>query len=303
MYYTEVPLSDQNITEVTEDESENSELQKAFEEMRKLDERLSVEVCKEKEIRRQRKELQAKLWQDFLENKPAGHHECADEALNTKLFLALEAHTGEKKHFSSVFETEVTDCEHVGDNQCLGETGKWRGAFDSAQKKRLAELLRQIDDEEEESGSRGPDSEDTVRAGSVLTGHGYTPGLPDLEKLIDIDSKIHLLLPAEDYHLLQSSYTNISQVGWKCDGERQPGEKVLQDIKERREQELRLQEIQQQLEILDCSQEMINEPPPLTEERLRSLLDECELVESWIQDRERNETTSGDLEKENHSSF
>lgn len=47
-----------------------------------------------------------------------------------------------------------------------------------------------------------------------------------------------------------------SEIGWKCDGDPQPGEKVLQDIKERRGQERRLQEIQQQLEILGRGQEM-----------------------------------------------
>lgn len=47
-----------------------------------------------------------------------------------------------------------------------------------------------------------------------------------------------------------------SEVGWKCDGDPQPGEKVLQDIKERKGQERRLQEIQQQLEILGQGQEM-----------------------------------------------
>lgn len=41
-----------------------------------------------------------------------------------------------------------------------------------------------------------------------------------------------------------------------CDGDPQPGEKVLQDIRERRGQERRLQEIQEQLEILGQSQEM-----------------------------------------------
>lgn len=47
-----------------------------------------------------------------------------------------------------------------------------------------------------------------------------------------------------------------SEVGWKTDGDLLPGEKVLQDIKERRGQEKRLQEIQQQLEILSQSQDM-----------------------------------------------
>lgn len=37
----------------------------AFEEMRRLDEILSKMIFREKEAERQRKELQAKLWEDF----------------------------------------------------------------------------------------------------------------------------------------------------------------------------------------------------------------------------------------------
>lgn len=55
--------SDQPHSEAAEDENEDLELQRAFEEMRRLDEILSAEIFKEKEIRRQRKELQAELWQ------------------------------------------------------------------------------------------------------------------------------------------------------------------------------------------------------------------------------------------------
>lgn len=51
-----------------------------------------------------------------------------------------------------------------------------------------------------------------MRAVSVLTGHGYTPEPSDLEKLIDIDSKIHVFHPVEEYQSIQSSYTNMSQV-------------------------------------------------------------------------------------------
>ena len=47
-------------------------------------------------------------------------------------------------------------------------------------------------------------------------------------------------------------------IGWKCDGDPQPEEKVLQDIKERRGQERRLQEIQQQLVVLITDQGGIN---------------------------------------------
>ena len=47
-------------------------------------------------------------------------------------------------------------------------------------------------------------------AASDLTGQVYTPVPSDLEQLIDINSKIRLLLPVEEFVSVQSSYTNIS---------------------------------------------------------------------------------------------
>ncbi|XP_072221796.1 fibrous sheath-interacting protein 1 [Leuresthes tenuis] len=342
------PDKDQPNIAVTGDENGDSKLQRAFKEMRRLDEILNAKLCKQKEIQRQRKDLQAKLWQDLL-NEPERRSECAQEALNTKLFLALEARTGaeEEGDFVPVFETQVPYCEHDGDDQCLEQNekrpasltesfevsfedvgdnqvkGSHCGASESknkqkdfikrnmelasgeegqvflthAEKERLAELLREIDEEEEDC-ARGTGNEEALRAVSVLTGQGYTPEPSELEQLIEIDSKICLLLPIEEFYSAQSSYTNLnmsqgfgSKIGWKCDGIQQPGEKVLQDIKERREQETRLQEIQQQLEILGHGQEMADESPTLTEEELISLLSECELTESWSQDHKMNETT------------
>ncbi|XP_013867648.1 fibrous sheath-interacting protein 1 isoform X2 [Austrofundulus limnaeus] len=327
--------TDQSHTEAAEDDDKDSELQRAFEEMRRLDEILSAENSKEKEIRRQRKELRAKLWQELL--KETNHSECAFEALNTKRFLALEARTGtEEENIVSLFETEIP--EQDGDRLCFeqsfitsttslkddqledsknfksehkqkdfikrnielvsGEVGQV--CLTPAEKERLADLLREIDEVEEEDSVEGPDRE-ALWTALVLTDHGYTPEPSDLEHLIQIDSKICLLLPTDELNSLQSSYTSFSKsqglgsdVGWKCDRDRQPGEKVLQDIKERREQERRLQEIQQQLEILGLSQEMTNETPDLTKEQLLGLLDECELTESWISDHQRNEATSWD---------
>lgn len=45
---------------------------------------------------------------------------------------------------------------------------------------------------------------------SVLEGHGYTPQPSDLEQLTDIDTKMRLLLPAEESLSVQSSYTNFN---------------------------------------------------------------------------------------------
>ncbi|KAM9354870.1 fibrous sheath-interacting protein 1 [Pholidichthys leucotaenia] len=321
-----------------EKESQDPKLQKAIEKMKRLDEMLSAEILKHREIQCQRKELQARLWQELWLNKPEGHRECSHETLNTRLFLALEEPTGteEDDDHVPVFKTQVLDCEHQDGRHLeqskkgpdtltesfeLGhgdtEQGRYEGSrcgdsiplnkqkdfvrrnvelasgeggevfLTQAEKKRLDELLREID-EVEEDGAKGADGEDSMWAVSVLTGQGYTLEPSDLEQLIDIDSKIRLLLPVGELHSVENSFTNLSmcqgsgsEASWKCDGDRQPGEKVLQDIKESRGQERRLQEIQRQLELLDQGQEMTSDSPDLTEEQLFSLLEQCELTESW----------------------
>nr|XP_020469585.1 fibrous sheath-interacting protein 1 isoform X2 [Monopterus albus] len=305
----EGPDRDHCHVDVTDEDKKDSKLNRAIKEMKRLDDILNAKICREKEVKRQRKELQAKLWQEFLQNKPKGHSESAHEAMNTRLFLALEAPTGaeEEADFVPLFETEVPDCEHDKDSQhqqsekrteCsfeagYGETreekfessqcglskGKKKQDFvkrnielvsgeegqvllTQAEKEHLAELLQETDEEEEDS-ARGADSEEDMWALSSVIAQGYTPDPSDLEQLIDIDSKMHLLLPLEEFLSVRSPRTNFSMsqgygsdVAWKCYGDPQPGEKVLQDIKERREQERRLQEIQQQLEILSQGQEM-----------------------------------------------
>ncbi|PWA16486.1 hypothetical protein CCH79_00004563, partial [Gambusia affinis] len=247
-------------------ENEDSKLQRAFEEMRRLDEILSAEIFKKNKIRCQRKELQAKMWQE-LQRNPDRYSKCAHEALNTKLFLALEAHTctKEEDHYTPLFDTQVPDCEHDGDNQGLQQdvpystaekppyslTSSFEGSsanndglrfvesnsktsktknkqkdfvqrnielassdvgqvrLTHAEKERLAELLQEINEEEEDSAS-GTDSEEAVWATSVSAGQGYTPEPSDLEHLMEIDAKIRLLLPAEELHSRQSSNTDLS---------------------------------------------------------------------------------------------
>ncbi|KAM4540822.1 fibrous sheath-interacting protein 1 isoform 2-T2 [Fundulus diaphanus] len=283
-------------SEITDEQNEDSKLQQAFEEMRRLDEILSAEIFKEKEIRRQRKELQAKLWKE-LQRKTDRYSECAQEALNTKLFLALEAHPCKEAEdrFAPLFETQVPDCEHDGGDQGLDQTEKqpdsltesFKGNSASiggfqfvesnsktpktknkerdfvqrnielvsseagempltrAEKARLAELLQEINEEEKGSAS-GTDSKEAMWATSASAGQGYTPEPSDLEQLMEIDSKIRLLLPAAEFHSLESSYTDLS-----------------------------------------VSQ---NESADLIEEQLLCLLGECERTKSWSRDNQRNGT-------------
>lgn len=56
---------------VLDEPGEDVELQRAIEEMNRLDEILSEMVRKEKEAKRQRKALQMKLWQELLVDSTA----------------------------------------------------------------------------------------------------------------------------------------------------------------------------------------------------------------------------------------
>ncbi|KAK7904961.1 hypothetical protein WMY93_017568 [Mugilogobius chulae] len=325
---------------------ENVKIQKAIEEMRRLDEVLSLKTVQEQEAKRRREKLRNELWQELLQNTPKGRSECAREASNTRSFLALDVFTSkvhkEELNFEPVFHTEAPDCNadshhhhyvvnsrssilSVNDEEsetkfvgieerdfqgkCCEASNRKQKHKDFVQrnielisgeggqeilthleKERLDKLLREIDQEEEDC-ARGSDAEDDVWAVSVSSGQGYTPEPPDLRHLHDIDTRIRLLLPVEEFASLQASFSNLSEfqgrgsgAGWRTEGDPLPGEKALKDIKERRGQERRLQEIQQQLQRLSRGQDMTDEDPELTQEQLQGLLEECELAETWSSD-------------------
>ncbi|XP_072313213.1 fibrous sheath-interacting protein 1 isoform X2 [Eucyclogobius newberryi] len=275
---------------------EDVNLQKAIEEMRRLDEILSLKAVQEQEAKRQRKELRNKLWQELL-NTPKGRSECALESSNTRSFLALDAPASkvheEELNYEPVFETEAPDCDgdiHHVNSRSIRSAGNvesetyfleteqvfFQGSHCEAskskkkhkdfvkrnielisseggqevltqpEKERLDELLREIAQEEEDC-ARCADAEDYVWAVSAWTGQGYTPEPPDLQNLNDIDSRIRLLLPVEEFASLQASFSNLSE---------------FQD-----------------------------EVPDLTEEQLQSLLEECELAETWTSDIDANDFT------------
>ncbi|KAJ0062713.1 hypothetical protein NL108_004339, partial [Boleophthalmus pectinirostris] len=180
---------------------EDLKLQKAIEEMRRLDEILSFKTVQGQEAKRQRKEIRDKLWQELLQNTPKGRSECAHEASNTRSFLALDALTAkvhkEEVNYEPVFETEAPDCdddrkhvveslpetdfmdieqEHSQGSHCEGSKIKKKHkdfvkrnielisaeggqeVLTQLEKERLDELLREIDQEEEDC-ARGADAE------------------------------------------------------------------------------------------------------------------------------------------------
>ncbi|XP_053801364.1 fibrous sheath-interacting protein 1 isoform X2 [Vidua chalybeata] len=142
------------------------------------------------------------------------------------------------------------------------------------ERKRLTELLKDTED-----GSELQDLEDNVAVWQA-PGEGYTPELMEFHLLHEIDSKLQLLLSDGEFPALSSSSSRCSSqiyqeplVYANRSLETIPGEKVLRDNKEKRDQQNRLKEIDYQLECLGRS--LTEEQTSLSEEQLKTLLEEC----------------------------
>ncbi|NXQ67796.1 FSIP1 protein, partial [Quiscalus mexicanus] len=142
------------------------------------------------------------------------------------------------------------------------------------ERKRLTELLKDTED-----GTELRDLEENVPVWQA-PGEGYTPELMEFHLLNEIDNMLHLLLSDGEFPALSSSSSKCpSQIYQEPlvyasrSLETIPGEKVLRDNKEKRDQQNRLKEIDYQLESLERS--LTEEQMSLSEEQLKTLLEEC----------------------------
>ncbi|XP_040457738.1 fibrous sheath-interacting protein 1 isoform X1 [Falco naumanni] len=141
------------------------------------------------------------------------------------------------------------------------------------ERKRLVELLKDTEDGIEFQGLE----EDL--SGWLAPGEGYTPELMDFH-LNEIDIKLQVLLSDGDFSAISSSCSKPpsqiyqeSLVYANRSLEPVPGEKVLRDNKEQRDQQNRLKEIDHQLKSLERN--LTEEQTGLSEEQLKTLLEEC----------------------------
>ncbi|XP_076983540.1 fibrous sheath-interacting protein 1 isoform X2 [Tamandua tetradactyla] len=116
------------------------------------------------------------------------------------------------------------------------------------EKKRLTELLKDLDD-----GDSGLSSSEGDQSGWLVPGEGYTLAIEEHQQLADIDIKLQEL---SAFSLTVSSFPlRIESLNDQVDHsngddrntEITPGEKVLQNTKEQRDQQNRLREIDEKL--------------------------------------------------------
>ncbi|XP_057199240.1 fibrous sheath-interacting protein 1 isoform X2 [Triplophysa rosa] len=146
------------------------------------------------------------------------------------------------------------------------------------ERERLEELLKDLEEDQNNTDSSSHTPK-VVSSLCVVSGEGFTPEPSELDSLLHIDSRLQLLLPVKDVLSarippadLSSSPMRLPSLDEMKMGDR--GERVLLDVRETREQERRLRDIQQQLQVLDETEP--SNPIHLSDDQLKNLLLKCE---------------------------
>lgn len=288
--------------EDSEEENEDPEMRKAIRKMKKLDRILAHKVSAEREVKQKGRELHQRLWQEL---QAESLHISSTEAENTRRFLSLTPsdclECDEEDVFVPVFETEVVDLKtevnsrpepeecveaagHAEVGQEVTEDRRHTGASHSKsrhdfvkknielagasgssvfltqqEKERIEDLLKDLEEELLE--------EPQLVLSSLSAGQGFSPEPSERHTLFNIDSRLQLLLPMQDFLSVRSSSSQGSL-------EESTGDQGLWTMRQRRDEERRLREIQEQLQILEETQE--SSTVCLSAEQLKNLLLDCE---------------------------
>ncbi|XP_051723491.1 fibrous sheath-interacting protein 1-like isoform X3 [Ctenopharyngodon idella] len=137
------------------------------------------------------------------------------------------------------------------------------------ERERIEELLKDLEEEQSDSDLL---AEPQAVSSSLSAGEGFSPEPSELHSLLHIDSRLQLLLPVQDFLSVRSRCSEHCPSQGSL--EENTGDRVLWDMRQRREEERRLREIQQELQLLEETQQ--NSSFRLSDDQLRNLLLDCE---------------------------
>ncbi|XP_006831967.1 PREDICTED: fibrous sheath-interacting protein 1 [Chrysochloris asiatica] len=163
------------------------------------------------------------------------------------------------------------------------------------EKKRLVELLKDLDDAD--SGRCSSEGDPT---GWLVPGEGYMLATAEHQQLAEIETKLQKLFAASPtISSFPSRFENQDNQEpiLKDEGrnmEINPGEKVLRNTKEQRDQQNRLKEIDERLRRM--KENVLDSTSLLSEEQLKSLLDECIIKQQSINRRLSSGRENKDIE-------
>ncbi|KAH0620585.1 hypothetical protein JD844_021212, partial [Phrynosoma platyrhinos] len=255
---------------------------KAIKKMKKLDEILANKQSQERAIKKQGRELRRKLWEEFQCTTSRSSSVITEEVENTSRFLALasplpetldSSAVEEDQVFVSVFHTQLNPENYAYSGRQSKQGIRYINIFafqiaffiqlakDSAnqvvmleeEKKRLTELLKETEDDTNELQVNEKEA-----TGWLVPGEGYTPEPVEYRHLAEINAKLEVVISDGDLSAVHNSCSEVpiqiyqeSLAYANRKLETIPGEKVLRDTKEERDQQNRLKEIDQQLKILE----------------------------------------------------
>nr|XP_042697738.1 fibrous sheath-interacting protein 1 isoform X4 [Chrysemys picta bellii] len=290
----ERPANSTNL-ENTEEKDIDPRIQEAIKKMNKLDKILAKKQSREREIKKQGREVRAKLWEELQVSNSVTSLSASgtqEEIENTNKFLALTSSlqetidhlnetetsgslkiTGKSHHKSDTRSKNTQD--FIKKNIELAKDSGSQLVMLPEEKKRLVELLKDIED----NGNELQGIEEDV-SGWLIPGEGYTPEPMEHHHLNEIDAKLQVVLSNGDFSASHSSCSKVPSQIYQASLayanrslEAVPGEKALRDTHEQREQQNRLKEINQQLKNLEGN--LPEELPCLSEGQLVTLLEEC----------------------------
>ncbi|KAL1787077.1 fibrous sheath-interacting protein 1 isoform X1 [Sigmodon hispidus] len=203
----------------------------------------------------------------------------------------------ERKPFSSTEKMELRSKpsqDFVKRNIELAKNSRSPVVMIDREKKRLEELLKGLDD-----ADSGLSSSEGDQCGWLVPGEGYTFAATESQQLAQIDTKLQefsVVSPAI-FSLsprLESQNNKEPVPDEERNMEPAPGEKILRDSKEQREQQSQLRAIDGKLREIN---EQLNSTLRLSEEQLKSLLDECVSQQKCISPGLSPERENGDIDE------
>ncbi|NXD89157.1 FSIP1 protein, partial [Chaetorhynchus papuensis] len=199
--------------------------------------------------------------EDYDCHKAQENQDCPSELETEKTAEKMHSKTKTSQHF---IKKNIELAKDSGNQFVMLE----------GERRRLIELLKDTED-----GTELQDFEENV-SGWLAPGEGYTPETMEFHLLNEIDNKLQVLLSDGEFSALASSRSKSPSQTYQeslvCANrslEAVPGEKVLRDNKEKRDQQNRLKEIDYQLQFLERNH--TEEQMSLSEEQLKTLLEEC----------------------------
>ncbi|XP_070359715.1 fibrous sheath-interacting protein 1 isoform X1 [Equus asinus] len=217
----------------------------------------------------------------FYTQVPPEEYENCIQIINQDFTYDLERNESlikaEKKPFSKTEKIELRG-KHSQDfikrNIELAKNPGKPGVMIDREKKRLMELLKDLDDRDS-----GLSSSEGDQSGWLVPGEGYTLAVTQHQQLAEIDTKLQELSAGSP-----TIFSFSPRIGNQSDQEAglngddrnmeiTPGEKALRYTKENRDQKNRLREIDEKLRKM--KENVLDSTSLLSEEQLRCLLDEC----------------------------